>query len=112
MKAMKILALVFTLMIGLSGNVLADKQDPIYMAGPTGTDVLMEIPVRFISMAQMIAGVGVFVATSPFTALLTAVPPHNAIHKSLDILVNTPAEYTFKRPIGQWDYPSDTIWMK
>ena len=75
--------------------VIADKAryDPMFVP----IDILLFRP---LSLATTIAGSALFIAVSPFTALSSIAPPHDAFERVGDIFVVLPATYTFMRPIG------------
>ena len=60
-------------------------------------DVIVYRPIGF---AATIVGAALFIGISPLTALASIPAPHDAFEKTADILVFTPGEYTFTRPIG------------
>jgi hypothetical protein len=63
--------------------------------------VLFDIIVyRPLGFAATIVGAALFVGISPFTALASIPAPHDAFEQTADILIFTPGEYTFTRPIG------------
>jgi hypothetical protein len=74
------------------------KADPAF----TLLDVLIYRP---IGLAVTLAGMGLFVGMSPLTALASIPRPHDAFPQAFDILVNTPAAYTFARPLGDRSIP-------
>ncbi len=84
-------------------------QQPLYMPRPFKIDpafTLLDILIyRPIGLAATLAGVGLVVATSPLIALASIPRPHDAFPQAFDILVNTPAAYTFIRPVGERSLP-------
>ena len=74
------------------------KTDPLF----TLVDILIYRP---IGLAVTIAGAGILVGTSPLIALASIPQPHDAFPQAFDILVNTPAIYTFYRPLGDRSLP-------
>jgi len=60
-------------------------------------DLLIYRPLGLLST---IVGTAVFIGVSPFTALATIPEPHNAFHKTANIFIVAPANYTFSRPLG------------
>ncbi len=96
---MKQLFLVLTLIstLSTSASVYAEQQDENYSPFFVFPDLLIYRP---IGVAATIAGAGLFVATSPFALLANIAPPHDAFTKTSDILINGPANFTFKRPVG------------
>jgi hypothetical protein len=65
-------------------------------------DVLLYRP---LGLAATIIGAGVYIGTSPLTALASIPKPHDAFTKVGNILIGMPAEYTFIRPIGNREFP-------
>jgi hypothetical protein len=84
-------------------------QQPAYKLRPFKADpafTLLDILIyRPIGLAATLAGVGLFVGISPLTALASIPRPHDAFPQAFDILVNTPAAYTFTRPLGDRSIP-------
>ena len=62
---------------------------------------------RPLGLAATIAGSAIFVVMSPFTALSSIAPPHDAFERVADVLVVVPATYTFLRPMGKFLCPGD-----
>jgi len=54
---------------------------------------------RPLGLLTTIAGTGVFIGVSPFTAL-ASIADHDAFHKTANIFIAAPASYTFSRPLG------------
>ena len=79
-------------LIGLS--LLAATATPALAANPAAatTDVLVVRPITFLGT---VAGAGFWLATSPFTFI------NGTAAENFDLLVKTPADYTFKRPLGE-----------
>jgi len=71
----------------------AEKTDPLFVFA----DVLVYRP---LGLAVTAAGIGLFVAMIPLTALASIPEPHDAFKKMARILVEAPAAYTFTRPLG------------
>ncbi len=64
--------------------------------------VLFDVIVyRPLGLVATIVGAALYVGISPFTALASIPPPHDAFAKVGDILVVAPAAYTFQRPLGK-----------
>jgi hypothetical protein len=72
----------------------------------TGLDTVLDIPLRLGGLVTTLVGTGLFIGTSPFTGLMTAIRPHNAIQKTAEYLVVRPGVYTFVRPTGDFYYDS------
>ncbi len=60
-------------------------------------DLLIYRPLGLITT---IVGTAVFIGVSPFTALASIPAPHDAFHKTANIFIMAPANYTFSRPLG------------
>ena len=58
------------------------------------------IVVRPISLVGTLVGTALFTAFSPFTALASIAPPHDAFARAGDALIGAPACYAFNRPLG------------
>lgn len=76
---------------GAAGTDNLDNQNsPMAMT----VDLVLCRPLGFVAM---LGGTLVFVVSSPFSAL------GGNIEEAWDSLVVNPAEYTFKRPLGEFD---------
>lgn len=65
---------------------------------PTSAEVLADAMIaRPLGLLGTIAGAAAFVVSLPFTL------PSKSVDRAKEALVVTPARYTFKRPIGQFD---------
>ncbi len=71
--------------------------DGTYGPGDALVDLIVYRPIGVIGTALGSAG---FLALSPFAALASIAPPHDAFGKASELLVMTPAAFTFKRPFG------------
>ncbi|MCU0735706.1 MAG: hypothetical protein MUF20_09295 [Methylotetracoccus sp.] len=71
--------------------------DGTYGPGDALIDLIVYRPIGLVGTAVGAAG---FLALSPFAALASIPPPHDAFGKTSDLLVLTPAAFTFKRPFG------------
>ena len=67
---------------------LAEEPGPVAATA----DVVLARPVGFIGT---VAGAGLWVVTSPFTFI------NGTEKESFEVLVETPADYTFERPLGE-----------
>ena len=78
----------------VSATLLAVTATPALAANPAAAavDVLVVRPISFLGTA---AGAGLWALTSPFTFI------NGTAGKNYDLLVKTPGEYTFKRPLGE-----------
>jgi len=65
-------------------------------------DVLFYRPVGLIAT---VIGTGVYIGISPLTALASIPEPHDAFVKTGKILILSPANYTFVRPLGDRSFP-------
>ncbi|GMQ76121.1 MAG: hypothetical protein BMS9Abin01_1386 [Gammaproteobacteria bacterium] len=67
---------------------------PVLAANPAAAaaDVLVVRPISFLGT---VAGAGFWAVTSPFTFI------NGTAAENYDLLVKTPGEYTFKRPLGE-----------
>lgn len=65
-------------------------------------DVLFYRPVGLIAT---VIGTGLFIGVSPLTALASIPEPHDAFAKTSNILILSPAAYTFVRPLGDRSFP-------
>lgn len=71
--------------------------DGIYGPGDALVDLIAYRPIGLIGTVVGAAG---FLVLSPFTGLASIAPPHDAMGKASELLVMTPAAFTFKRPFG------------
>ena len=71
-----------------------------------GVNTVLDIPLRIGGFATTVVGTALFIGTSPFTGLMTAIYPHDAIAKAAEYLVVRPGVYTFVRPTGDFNYDS------
>ncbi len=60
-------------------------------------DVLL---VRPAGLVATIIGTGLYIGISPLTALASIPEPHDAFVKTGEVLILSPANYTFVRPLG------------
>jgi len=74
--------------------LLAATATPALAANPVAAaaDVLVVRPISFVGT---VAGAGLWAVTSPFTFI------NGTAAENYDLLVKTPGEYTFKRPLGE-----------
>ncbi len=79
-------------LIGIS--LLAATATPALAADPAAAtaDVLVVRPITFLGT---VSGAGFWLVTSPFTFI------NGTAADSYDQLVKTPADYTFRRPLGE-----------
>ncbi|GFO72564.1 hypothetical protein BJAS_P2919 [Bathymodiolus japonicus methanotrophic gill symbiont] len=67
-------------------------------------DILITRP---LGLAATITGTALFIVFSPFTALSSIAPPHDAFERVADVFIIVPATYTFLRPVGKFLCPGD-----
>lgn len=102
---MKKLAGIFILVSIISCSTVPNSQRVEEVRpGFVMLDILFYRPVGLIAT---VIGTGLFIGTSPFTALASIPAPHDAFAKTGRILVLSPASYTFVRPIGDRSFPYD-----
>jgi hypothetical protein len=65
-----------------------------------GTYLFDIVLYRPLGLITTIAGSALFVAISPLTAFATISPPHDAFDIAADMLILSPAKFTFDRPLG------------
>jgi ABC-type sugar transport system substrate-binding protein len=77
----------------VSATLLAATATPALAANPAAAavDVLVVRPIGFVGT---VAGAGLWALTSPFTFI------NGTAGENYDLLVKTPGEYTFTRPLG------------
>lgn len=80
-----------------SGSWALCATDGTYAPGDALIDLIAYRPMGLIGTVVGTAG---FLVLSPFAALASIPPPHDALGKTSDLLVMTPAAFTFKRPFG------------
>ncbi len=107
---MKNLAGIFILVSIISCSTVPNSQRVEEVRpGFVMLDVLFYRPVGLIAT---VIGAGLFIGTSPLTALASIPAPHDAFAKTGRILVLSPATYTFVRPIGDRSFPYDGLQYK
>jgi hypothetical protein len=89
-------------------NGIGTERQYIETVETPGVDTVLDIPLRLGGFVATVVGTGIFIGTSPITGLMTALYPHNAIHKAADFLVVRPGRYTFVRASARTDYDSRT----
>jgi hypothetical protein len=68
------------------------------------------ILLRPFGFAMTVAGTGLLIATSPFTALASFAPPYDAFLRAGNALVVAPAGFTFNRPLGEMSYERSGVY--
>lgn len=66
--------------------------------------------LRPTGLVMTIGGIGLLVATSPFTAIASYAPPHDAFLRAGNALVVGPAGFTFNRPVGEFSYQRSGVY--
>jgi hypothetical protein len=70
--------------------------------------VLVDIVlIRPLGFALTVSGTAVLMGMSPIIGLAAIAEPHDAFNRASDVLVVWPARFTFTRPLGQTNFPSD-----
>jgi hypothetical protein len=99
MKWLKCLLLAVTLTVSASSYAATPTSEP------DGYDVLIDaVFLRPLGLVGTVAGAAAFVGLSPLVALANIPAPHDAFDRLANTLVIKPAKYTFKRPVGDYDY--------
>ena len=78
----------------VGATLLAAAATPALAANPAAVTADLLV-VRPIALIGTVAGAGFWLVTSPFTFI------NGTAANSYDQLVKTPADYTFKRPLGE-----------
>lgn len=80
----------------------AAADDPNTVSGDKGTDMLVDIVVmRPLGLVTTVIGTALTIVALPFTI------PTGSVGDSAHEFIVKPAEYTFKRPLGQFDDESN-----
>lgn len=66
--------------------------------------------LRPSGIALTVAGGALFLASSPFMAIASIAPPHDAIQRAGDALFVGPAAFTFYRPLGEFTYRPNGVY--
>ena len=96
---LKKLIISFTLISVISFSVPAFAEPEAKKYNPLFALVDVVI-LRPMGLCATILGSALFVGLSPITALAQITPPHDAFDQMGHILVMTPVDFTFSRPIG------------
>jgi hypothetical protein len=83
-----------------AANSAETERKHIAMVETQELDTVLDVPLRIGGFVTTLVGTGFFIATSPFTGLMTALYPHNAIEKAANYLIVRPGHYTFVRASG------------
>lgn len=97
---MKPLRLIFLVFLFVANSTSADSAAKYQAEKETLNAITDVILFRPLSLAVTIAGTALFLGFSPFTAMASIAPPHDAFARAANALVGTPACYTFHRPLG------------
>ena len=82
--------------------LFATAEDPNTVSGDKGTDMLVDIIVmRPLGLATTLIGTALTVVALPFTI------PTGSVGDSAREMIVKPAEFTFKRPLGEFDHTPD-----
>ncbi len=78
----------------VGATLLAASATPALAANPVAAtaDLLVVRPIGFVGT---VAGAGFWLVTSPFTLI------NGTATENYELLVKTPADYTFDRPLGE-----------
>ncbi len=80
----------------------AAADDPNTVSGDKGTDMLVDVVImRPLGVATMLIGTALTVVALPFTI------PTGSVGESAREMIVKPAEFTFKRPLGEFDHGPD-----
>ena len=80
----------------------AAADDPDTVSGDKGMDMFVDIVVvRPLGLAATVIGTALTIVALPFTI------PAGSVGDSAREMIVKPAQYTFKRPLGQFDDHSD-----
>jgi hypothetical protein len=66
--------------------------------------------LRPFGIALTVVGTALMVGTSPFIALASIAPPHDAFERAGNALVVAPAAFTVMRPLGELTYQPSGIY--
>jgi hypothetical protein len=68
-------------------------------------NVLPELALRPFGLIGSAAGLGFYVASLPFVAVVNLLEPHDTYAFTYDAFIRTPFRFTFQRPIGNYSVP-------
>lgn len=98
----KSIALVMVLMFGAMPESAVAAAEPGPVSGDRGTDMLVDaVVVRPLGLVATLLGTALTVVALPFTI------PSGSVESSAREWIVRPADYTFKRPLGDFDEASD-----
>ena len=96
-----LMALLLAVAIGVT-PVCATAQQGDSVSGDKATDMVVDaVVMRPLGLAAMVVGTVLTVVTLPFTI------PSGSVESSAHELIVRPAEYTFKRPLGDFSSSED-----
>ena len=90
LKIFTISCLFLALVIGQASAAIPEER-------PDGFAMVMEVPIRLVSMGLMVIGTAVFIVSLPFA--LTS----GSTGDAWTGLIVDPFEFTFTRPLGKFD---------
>lgn len=91
-------AITLALVLSLSGVSTPSLADEDAVTGDRGSDMVVDLVVtRPLGVVATVLGSAAFVVSLPFTI------PSGSVAESACALVERPAAYTFKRPLGDLD---------
>jgi hypothetical protein len=88
------------LLFALTPNAQSEVAQAQIRPLPRGVELVDIVLYRPFGLATTIVGTAVFVGISPLTGLAAISPPHDAFEKAADLLIMSPARFTFDRPMG------------
>lgn len=92
-------------------NYAAAYDDPDATRHQTAPAVLADLfLLRPTGLLMTLAGTGIFFATTPFMAIASIAPPHDAVERTAAALVVAPAAFTFMRPLGEFTYRGNGVY--
>ena len=95
--ARRLMARLLTLALFAAPCVLV-ADDANSVTGDRSTDMAVDLViVRPFGLATTIVGMALTIVALPFTI------PSGSVRESAQAMIVKPAEYTFKRPLGQFD---------
>jgi hypothetical protein len=95
MKLALVLVLTAVLVVAPFGSVIA-QDDPYSKDHDPGAMAADLVLTRPVGLCAIVAGAAVFVVSLPFSAL------GGNTGQAFEKLVSDPAEYTFRRPLGEF----------
>ena len=96
LKIFTISCLFLALVIGHASAAIPEER-------PDGFAMVMDVPIRVVSMGLMVIGTAFFIVSLPFA--LTS----GSTGDAWEALIVEPLEFTFTRPLGKFDDWRDTL---